>query len=70
MSNLLRINDCMNFDRFYFDLLLDTASMDDFKFVELYSAPYYFDKSLSLNKFLILLNGTMNASILNLSNIS
>ena len=48
MSNLFRINDCMNFDRFYFDLLLDTAPMDDFKFVELYSAPYYFDKSSSL----------------------
>ena len=48
MSNLFRINDCMNFDRFYFDLLLDTAPMDDFKFVELYSAPNYFDKSLSI----------------------
>ena len=48
MSNLFRINDCMNFDRFYFDLLLDTAPIDDFKFVELYSAPYYFDKSLSI----------------------
>ena len=47
MLNLFRINDCMNFDRFYFDLLLDTAPMDDFKFVELYSSPYYFDKSLS-----------------------
>ena len=48
MSNLFRINDCMNFDRFYFDLLLATAPMDDFKLVELYSAPYYFDKSLFL----------------------
>ena len=42
--NLFRVNDYSNFDRFYFDLLLDTAPMDDFKFVEVYSTPYLFDK--------------------------
>jgi len=36
----MRINDLNTFDRFYFDLLIDTAPMDDFKFVEIYSSPY------------------------------
>ena len=44
---LTRLNDYSSFHRFYFDLLLDTAPMDDFKFVEVYSTPYFYDKTLS-----------------------
>ena len=44
---MVRINDCNSFDRFYFDLLVDVCPMNDFKFVELYSVPYFFNKDLS-----------------------
>nr|QBH22543.1 I1 delta-tubulin [Philasterides dicentrarchi] len=49
LHNLVRINDYSTYNRFYFDLLMDTAPMPDFKFVELYSTPYYYDKQLSTN---------------------
>ncbi|KAL4453705.1 hypothetical protein ABPG74_009601 [Tetrahymena malaccensis] len=47
LFNLLKLNDYSNFDRFYFDILLDAAPMDDYKFVEVFSTPYYFNKTLS-----------------------
>ncbi|EGR34461.1 hypothetical protein IMG5_010880 [Ichthyophthirius multifiliis] len=45
--NLMRINDYKNFNRFYFDILMDTAPMNDMKFVEIYSTPYYYNKTQS-----------------------
>ena len=45
--NLFRINDLLSYDRFYFDLLMEAAPMNDFKFVELYSSPFIFNKELS-----------------------
>ena len=40
---LLLINS-LNAKEYTIDILLDTAPMDDYKFIELYSTPYYFNK--------------------------
>ncbi len=48
MMNLFRISDySSSYDRFYFDLLAEVAPLDDFKFLELYSSPFFFDKGLN-----------------------
>lgn len=46
---MVRINDMNTYNRFYFDLLMSTTPLDDYKFVELYSSPYLFDKVPSSN---------------------
>jgi hypothetical protein len=40
----MKTNDYFSFNRFYFDILIDSAPLDDYKFVELYSSPYNYDK--------------------------
>lgn len=45
--NLLHINDYASYDRFYFDIMHDVVPLPDYKFVELYSTPYHYDKSQS-----------------------
>ncbi|KRX06580.1 Tubulin/FtsZ, GTPase domain [Pseudocohnilembus persalinus] len=47
LHNLTRLNDLKNYDKFYFQLLMDTTPMPDFKFMEIFTSPFNFDKNTS-----------------------